>query len=765
MICELCDRVPPAPSHTIRKETDFPMPSPYDCVARNGRLAVLLALLFLPGSAAAETIVIPSSNQDAFIQKNLPNRITGTKNTRLRVEAAPLDTKLKRSLVQFPLGSIPPGSTVTAAKVELYAAVNAQNPSLRHGLHRITAPWEETGVKWNNAPSFVATPTATAVVGDGRGFKAWDVTADVQAAITLCSSDHGWLVKDVAETATNDTVAYISREESHPADLGHRPHLTVTFDPPPCVTDADCADTNFCTTQEKCIAGTCVAQALECDDGNACTADVCDCSVGCRQQPICNDGLACTTDTCDPETQECTNAPVDDVCVTDCASGTCVGDPDAPDLDPNTGCFIDTTEPNGTPCNDGETCTTPDVCNGSGTCVPGPKDCDLPGCGDSPVCEERCSNCIDDDQDGLIDQLDPQCPRSDGAGLGLGDPKLRGKRLVRCQQSIRAAGTKFANGLRASLQKCSHAVFLCLQQKPGDAACLAKARARCAKQAATLQGGSSSLETRLGQKITKACGPPKPGLLPVVSGADLCSLTGLGFQTRIPNCQTPQSASLVPAVVATLADEHRCRTAQLFAADVPRAAELLAAGGIDTSALPCLATGANGNTLGLGKPAPVVKAVVKCQRGIDVAGARFVKQVLDAEQRCTEAVARCLQTKPGDAKCLGKAQQTCRKVTAKLYEGPKSREAKLKAAIARTCGSAKPGQAPRVALDDLRSVLGVGYDTLADDCAAYGVAGLASVADVSECLARQHVCRADLIHTLRTPRAQELLTIGGAVRP
>lgn len=736
---------------------------PHDCVARSGRLALLVAVLLVPVLAKADTIVIPSSNQDAFIQKDLPNRITGTKNTRLRVEASPPNTKIKRSLVQFPLGAIPPGSTVTSAKVELYAALNAQNPALSYGIHRITAPWDETSVKWSNAPSFVATPTATALVGSERGFKAWDVTADVQAAITLCTNDHGWLVKDVDETGTNDDLAFISRDEIHPSQIENRPHLTVTFDPPPCVTDADCADTNFCTVQEKCIAGECVAQALECDDGNPCTADVCDCSVGCRQLPICNDGLACTTDTCDPQTLECTNTPIQDVCTTECATGACLGDPDDPDIDPNTGCVVETTEPSGTPCDDGESCTTSDVCDGDGTCVPGPKDCNLPGCGDSPVCEERCSNCIDDDADGLVDQLDPQCPRSDGGGQGIGDPKFRGKRLMRCQQGIRTASTKFANGIRASLQKCSHAVFVCLQQKPGDAACLAKARAKCAKQAATLQGGASSLETKLGQKLTRACGPPKPGLLPVVSGADLCSLVGLGFQTEIAACQTPQSASLFPAVIATLAEEHRCRTAQLFAADVPRAEELLEAGGIDTSTLACLATGANGNSLGLGKPAPVVKAVVKCQRTLDTAGARFVKQILDGEQRCTEAVARCLQTKPGDAKCMAKAQATCRKLTTKLYVGPLSREAKLKTAIARSCGTVTAGQLPRVALGDLRSVLGIGYDTLADDCAAYGVSGLSSVADVSECLVRQHVCRADLIHTSRTPRAQELLAIGGAV--
>jgi len=104
-------------------------------------------------------------------------------------------------------------------------------------------------------------------------------------------------------------------------------------------------------------------------------------------------------------------------------------------------------------------------------------------------------------------------------------------------------------------------------------------------------------------------------------------------------------------------------------------------------------------------------------------------------------------------------------VTGKLYQGPQSREAKLRTSIARACGSPAPGKAPRVALTDLRSMLGIGYDALQTTCSGLGVSGLASVADVSECLVRQHVCRADQLLTSETPRAHELLAIGGAVHP
>jgi len=111
------------------------MRSPRFLVARNGRraAAVLATVLALPALASAATIVIQPSNQDAFIRKNFPNRVTGTKNARLRVEASMLNTTVRRSLVQFPLGSIPAGAVVTSAVIELYADINARSTSLTHG--------------------------------------------------------------------------------------------------------------------------------------------------------------------------------------------------------------------------------------------------------------------------------------------------------------------------------------------------------------------------------------------------------------------------------------------------------------------------------------------------------------------------------------------------------------------------------------------------------------------------------------------------------
>ncbi|MGB0716276.1 MAG: hypothetical protein ACPGXK_10380 [Phycisphaerae bacterium] len=142
---------------------------------------------------------------------------------------------------------------------------------------------------------------------------------------------------------------------------------------------ADCGCVNC---DEQCVAGTCVADPVDCDDSVACTVDSCDPATGdCVNTPDdslcddgnacngvetcdpingcqagtpvdCNDNIDCTTDSCDPNTGQCTNAPVDAACddgVYCNGTETC---------DPNNGCQA------GTPidCNDNVSCTN-DSCN------------------------------------------------------------------------------------------------------------------------------------------------------------------------------------------------------------------------------------------------------------------------------------------------------------------------------------------------------------------------------------------------------------------
>ncbi len=352
-------------------------------------LAAAVATLALAGTVHATVTVLQPSSQDAFIQQDKPNRIAGAgvNNTRIRVMSSNPNPRIRRGLVQFDLSAIPASATIQSAIIEIY---EANNPGISRvdGLHRILAPWLQSTVKWNNQPAAAASPSDTESVGLARGFYGFDVTGDVQAAVNVCAADHGWMIKDQAETSGNVEVNYIAKEEDHIPDLPNRPKMTVTFTAPPCSTNADCADSNPCSTNERCVAGSCVVDPVNCDDGNPCTDDICDCLQGCLNPPICNDGFSCTTDTCDPDTLACTFTPSNTVCNQECSNGTCVADPDSNTIDPVTGCTV-VPKPMGTGCSaDGNPCTD-DVCDGAGACG---VDNNAP-CDDNDVCTtgDQCS--------------------------------------------------------------------------------------------------------------------------------------------------------------------------------------------------------------------------------------------------------------------------------------------------------------------------------------------------------------------------------------
>jgi hypothetical protein len=270
------------------------------------------------------------------------------------------------------------------------------------------------------------------------GYKSFNVTTDVQGAVNLCSNDHGWLVKDQAETASSLHVNFVSRDDS--AGSAQRPRLTVTYTPPPCVTNADCADTNFCTQNEQCVAGVCQVTPVNCDDGNPCTTD--SATVGRAASTTTSVTTAsCTTDICDPMAQACsyvnnasaiasahgTASPIPmrptripslvhrhagpdgtgcvEVCEPRCDSdsdqctgGNCAGSPiictpldqchDAGTC--SGGICSDPFKPNGAGCDDGTLCTAPDTCDGAGTCNGGsPVVCTpLDQCHDAGTCDD-----------------------------------------------------------------------------------------------------------------------------------------------------------------------------------------------------------------------------------------------------------------------------------------------------------------------------------------------------------------------------------------
>jgi outer membrane protein assembly factor BamB len=117
-----------------------------------------------------------------------------------------------------------------------------------------------------------------------------------------------------------------------------------------------CGATNQCITAGVCMAGECVGQARDCDDGNACTSDACEASTGCVHETVkCPLSLrACEVPVCSPTTG-CGLAPAVDGascgandCVTAqvCITGQCVPRP----------------APDGSQCKEATSCRAPGVC-------------------------------------------------------------------------------------------------------------------------------------------------------------------------------------------------------------------------------------------------------------------------------------------------------------------------------------------------------------------------------------------------------------------
>jgi len=356
---------------------------------------------------------------------------------------------------------------------------------------------------------------------------------------------------------------------------------------------------------------------------------------------------------------------------------------------------------------------------------------------------EDCANCIDDDGDTLVDRADPDCPAvSNGAGSGVGDAAA-GKAVDKCAKAVRKVGTKLVNTRLKQLGACQKAVADCVQLKPGDAACLTKAQAKCTKARTALP----TAEAKLTGAVVTACAEP------TVTTANLRVAAGLGFDGACQDLTAAGSAT-VADVAACIRERQQCAAERILGAAVPRARELLVLGGFDpVSQFRCLDGGALGG--GAAIAAEKRKALRKCDATIQKAATKLVAGRAKAGEACGAAVFTCLQTKPGDPACVTKAGGSC----AKAMAGIPKLEASFATAVAKACGASPLGAA------DLLTVDGLGASALGKRCAALGIASLTTVADVTACLEAQLTCHVDHMLESTTPRLGELLGLGGVTLP
>ena len=122
-----------------------------------------------------------------------------------------------RALVRFTLPAVPAGCVLQSATLRLYAASAAAGRTLQ--AWRLAAGWSEGGATWSTQPPTTGVPATTA---SGTGYRAWSVTAQVQAM--YAGANDGFLIRDMVESTAGAEQQFHSREKGE-----NPPQLVVIF--------------------------------------------------------------------------------------------------------------------------------------------------------------------------------------------------------------------------------------------------------------------------------------------------------------------------------------------------------------------------------------------------------------------------------------------------------------------------------------------------------------------------------------------------------
>jgi len=152
-----------------------------------------------------------------------------------------------RSIVQFPLSSLPADATIQSATMNLYMESAATNDAMTIGAYRITSPWTEFGSTWDledgvtewnstvNANGGVdfdpATLDAVSGVTDVPGWYAWNVTEAAEGWWSGAIPNQGLLLHQVDDEARN-VLGQKMFSSSDSTSATARPRLTITFTTP-----------------------------------------------------------------------------------------------------------------------------------------------------------------------------------------------------------------------------------------------------------------------------------------------------------------------------------------------------------------------------------------------------------------------------------------------------------------------------------------------------------------------------------------------------
>jgi len=203
-----------------------------------------------------DTATLTPPNMDSYIQEDQANTNYGTANT-LRVRAYASLTRTRRTLTFFHLGSIPAGSTIDLARLDLYYFDKSGNDPVGRTYYTYFVDshnWTENGVTWNKydgvsnwdsaGGDYDTTAGASDTVPNSYTWMNWTVTEIVRSWMNSSNNNYGFITKDSNEATANEhACSFYSKEEA--VETSKRPILYIEYTPP-------IAEESYCLQIKAC---------------------------------------------------------------------------------------------------------------------------------------------------------------------------------------------------------------------------------------------------------------------------------------------------------------------------------------------------------------------------------------------------------------------------------------------------------------------------------------------------------------------------------
>jgi YD repeat-containing protein len=176
----------------------------------------------------------PSQAANVMIGSDVP---TTNFDTNWRLSVGTTASAAYRTLIKFPLPSVPAGTTITSANLNLYYdqtfTTGSNNVSLE--AHQATAAWDPTTATWNNASGFSGA-LAGSTVKQANVVAVWNsypVTSTVQAWLNGTTPNYGFVVKAANEsTMGQGGPRYEASIYAYQGETINYPQLVITYGVP-----------------------------------------------------------------------------------------------------------------------------------------------------------------------------------------------------------------------------------------------------------------------------------------------------------------------------------------------------------------------------------------------------------------------------------------------------------------------------------------------------------------------------------------------------